>query len=60
MVAKFKPKKRVLKGISVPKDIMHKAAKQMESRRIRSFSNYVEILIAEDGGLQSRAEEVLG
>jgi hypothetical protein len=60
MVVKSKSQKRVLKGISVPRDIMKKAEDQMGNRRIRSFSNYVEILIAEDTGLKPKVEEVRG
>ena len=48
--------KRVIKGISVPHDIAAEARKQMDKRRIRSFSNYIEILIAEDVGWKKREE----
>lgn len=48
--------KRVIKGISVPHNIVSEAHKQMAKRHLRSFSNYVEILIAEDVGLKKREE----
>ena len=50
--------KRVIKGVSMPKQIEDQAVRQMEKRRIRTFSNYIEILIGEDVDRSRSTEEV--
>jgi len=48
---------RVIKGVSMPKQVEDTARQQMEKRRIRTFSNYIEILICEDAGRSNTQEE---
>ncbi len=49
---------RVIKGVSMPKQVEDVARKQMERRRIRTLSNYIEILICEDADRANLAEGV--